>query len=85
MLGFDKHANVGGACGEYAIISWPIKIQTYLLTRICVDSGRACNLVLRSPLVASQNFEYKMSNVLDKPLEVCHPSLSKFTLLSYHL
>jgi chitin synthase len=49
---FDKHANVGGACGE-----------------ICVDSGRACNLVLKSPLVASQNFEYKMSNVLDKPLE----------------
>ncbi|KAF9531863.1 glycosyltransferase family 2 protein [Crepidotus variabilis] len=49
---FDKHANVGGACGE-----------------ICVDSGRGCNLVLKSPLVASQNFEYKMSNILDKPLE----------------
>ncbi|KAJ3507424.1 hypothetical protein NLJ89_g6315 [Agrocybe chaxingu] len=49
---FDKHKNVGGACGE-----------------ICVDSGRACNLVLKSPLVASQNFEYKMSNILDKPLE----------------
>ncbi|KAF9055943.1 chitin synthase 2 [Panaeolus papilionaceus] len=49
---FDKHKNVGGACGE-----------------ICVDSGRACNLVLKSPLIASQNFEYKMSNILDKPLE----------------
>ncbi|PPQ77008.1 hypothetical protein CVT25_014825 [Psilocybe cyanescens] len=49
---FDKHKNVGGACGE-----------------ICVDSGRACGLVLKSPLVASQNFEYKMSNILDKPLE----------------
>ncbi|KAF8167433.1 glycosyltransferase family 2 protein [Crassisporium funariophilum] len=49
---FDRHSNVGGACGE-----------------ICVDSGRACGLVLGSPLVASQNFEYKMSNILDKPLE----------------
>ncbi|EPQ29010.1 uncharacterized protein PFL1_03300 [Pseudozyma flocculosa PF-1] len=35
---------------------------------ICVDTGRGCwNLV--NPLVASQNFEYKLSNVLDKPLE----------------
>lgn len=38
--------------------------------RICVDTGRACNLLLTSPLAASQNFEYKMSNILDKPLEV---------------
>lgn len=36
---------------------------------ICVDAGRGCSLVLTSPLVASQNFEYKMSNILDKPLE----------------
>jgi chitin synthase len=49
---FDKHSNVGGACGE-----------------ICVDTGRGCSLLLTSPLAASQNFEYKMSNVLDKPLE----------------
>ncbi|KAF7972219.1 hypothetical protein HWV62_18722 [Athelia sp. TMB] len=50
--GFDKHSNVGGACGE-----------------ICVDTGRGCSLLLTSPLAASQNFEYKMSNILDKPLE----------------
>ncbi|KAF8512708.1 chitin synthase 2 [Gautieria morchelliformis] len=49
---FDKHPNVGGACGE-----------------ICVDTGRGCSLLLTSPLAASQNFEYKMSNILDKPLE----------------
>jgi chitin synthase len=49
---FDKHSNVGGACGE-----------------ICVDTGKGCSLLLTSPLAASQNFEYKMSNVLDKPLE----------------
>ncbi|KAJ7597358.1 chitin synthase [Mycena floridula] len=49
---FDKHSNVGGACGE-----------------ICVDVGRGCGLLFKSPLAASQNFEYKMSNILDKPLE----------------
>jgi len=36
---------------------------------ICVDTGRGCTLLLTSPLAASQNFEYKMSNILDKPLE----------------
>ncbi|TFL06153.1 glycosyltransferase family 2 protein [Pterulicium gracile] len=49
---FDKHAGVGGACGE-----------------ICVDVGRGCGLLAKSPLAASQNFEYKISNILDKPLE----------------
>jgi chitin synthase len=28
-----------------------------------------CGLNLLNPLVATQNFEYKMSNILDKPLE----------------
>ncbi|TFK26808.1 chitin synthase 2 [Coprinopsis marcescibilis] len=36
---------------------------------ITVDAGRGCGLLLKNPLVASQNFEYKMSNILDKPLE----------------
>ncbi|KAF5385268.1 hypothetical protein D9615_001155 [Tricholomella constricta] len=36
---------------------------------ICVDVGRGCSLLLANPLAASQNFEYKMSNILDKPLE----------------
>ncbi|KAG0051482.1 Chitin synthase, class 1 [Gryganskiella cystojenkinii] len=35
---------------------------------ICAMTGRGCsNLV--NPLVAAQNFEYKMSNILDKPME----------------
>jgi cellulose synthase/poly-beta-1,6-N-acetylglucosamine synthase-like glycosyltransferase len=37
--------------------------------RICVDTGRGCGLLFKSPLAASQNFEYKISNILDKPLE----------------
>ncbi|KAG0239508.1 Chitin synthase, class 1 [Actinomortierella wolfii] len=35
---------------------------------ICAMLGRGGSALL-SPLVASQNFEYKMSNILDKPLE----------------
>ncbi|KAF8932619.1 chitin synthase 2 [Dissophora ornata] len=35
---------------------------------ICAMLGRGGSELL-SPLVASQNFEYKMSNILDKPLE----------------
>ncbi|PWN42205.1 hypothetical protein IE81DRAFT_290615 [Ceraceosorus guamensis] len=35
---------------------------------ITVETGRGC-WQLVNPLVAAQNFEYKMSNILDKPLE----------------
>jgi len=35
---------------------------------ICAELGRGW-LNLLNPIVASQNFEYKMSNILDKPLE----------------
>ncbi|SAM01537.1 hypothetical protein [Absidia glauca] len=35
---------------------------------VCVKKGKAY-LDLLNPLVAAQNFEYKMSNILDKPLE----------------
>lgn len=35
---------------------------------IVADIGRACHKIT-NPLVAAQNFEYKMSNILDKPLE----------------
>lgn len=31
--------------------------------------GKGANLALKNPLVAAQNFEYKISNILDKPLE----------------
>jgi len=51
--------------------------------RICVDTGRACSLLLTSPLAASQNFEYKMSNILDKPLEVRDPPIIHMGLCCY--
>lgn len=35
---------------------------------IAAELGSGCLKVL-NPLVAAQNFEYKMSNILDKPLE----------------
>ncbi|KAJ1742023.1 hypothetical protein LPJ78_003153 [Coemansia sp. RSA 989] len=36
---------------------------------IAADLGKGCKHVLFNPLVAAQNFEYKISNILDKPLE----------------
>ena len=35
---------------------------------IAAELGKGCSAVF-NPLVAAQNFEYKMSNILDKPLE----------------
>ncbi|KAJ2749729.1 Chitin synthase 4, partial [Coemansia nantahalensis] len=36
---------------------------------IAADLGKGCRNVFMNPLVAAQNFEYKISNILDKPLE----------------
>ncbi|UZJ53394.1 hypothetical protein CBS101457_002714 [Exobasidium rhododendri] len=51
---FDLNSNVGGACGE-----------------ICADvKGKwGVGPALINPLVAAQNFEYKISNILDKTTE----------------
>lgn len=51
---FDLNSNVAGACGE-----------------ICADvKGRwGVGPALLNPLVAAQNFEYKISNILDKTTE----------------
>ena len=35
---------------------------------ICTMTGKLCSGLL-NPLVAAQNFEYKISNILDKPTE----------------
>ncbi|KDN44260.1 glycosyltransferase family 2 protein [Tilletiaria anomala UBC 951] len=51
---FDLNSNVAGACGE-----------------ICADTKGRFGLgpALLNPLVAAQNFEYKISNILDKTTE----------------
>jgi chitin synthase len=49
---FDRHPNVGGACGE-----------------IQADISPGWSKALTNPIVAAQNFEYKISNTFDKPLE----------------
>jgi chitin synthase len=51
---FDLNSNVGGACGE-----------------ICADTKGKWGVgpALINPLVAAQNFEYKISNILDKTTE----------------
>ena len=51
---FDLNSNVAGACGE-----------------ICADTKGKWGIgpALLNPLVAAQNFEYKISNILDKTTE----------------
>ena len=51
---FDLNSNVAGACGE-----------------ICADTKGKWGVgpALLNPLVAAQNFEYKISNILDKTSE----------------
>lgn len=53
---FHKHPNVGGACGEIKAMLGPKGKFLY-------------NGFFSGLLVAGQNFEYKMSNILDKPTE----------------
>lgn len=65
---FDVNSNVGGACGEIAVYKG--KNWQFLLNPLgsCLSSRRRCfndNFFL----VAAQNFEYKLSNILDKPTE----------------
>lgn len=65
---FDLNSNVGGACGEIAAYKgrrW-ISLLNPLGTSILYLFYK---LNMLSFLVASQNFEYKISNILDKPTE----------------
>jgi chitin synthase len=50
---FELDKNCGGACGEI---------------KAMLGKGKGWEKLL-NPVVAAQNFEYKMSNILDKPME----------------
>lgn len=71
---FDINSNVGGACGE--IVALKGKYWQHLLNPLgesVENKGAAdefCSRMLSAlgHSVAAQNFEYKMSNILDKPL-----------------
>ena len=58
----QNNPNLGGACGEIHAMIQKGKKLLNPLGSCSVRSG--LNI-----LVAAQNFEYKMSNILDKPLE----------------
>jgi len=67
---FDINSNVGGACGEIVALKgkWGLNLLNPLGTQY--SSISQCQQLTRSYwIVAAQNFEYKMSNILDKPLE----------------
>lgn len=68
---FDLNSNVGGACGEIAVYKG--KHWSLLANPLGEYSGisllkRATNLS-GMIIVAAQNFEYKISNILDKTTE----------------
>lgn len=63
---FDLNSNVGGACGEIATFKG--KTWRGLLNPLGGSSYTGCFEAQRMA-VAAQCFEYKMSNILDKPME----------------
>ena len=66
---FDLNSNVGGACGEIA--AYKGKNWSALLNPLGMDGF----FLIESPrlltryTVAAQNFEYKITNILDKTTE----------------
>ena len=66
---FDINSNVGGACGE--IVVFKGKRGEKLLNPLGSFASVPPSVVfLICVPVSAQNFEYKMSNILDKPLYV---------------
>lgn len=57
---FEQDPEIAGACGEIYVEGISLSFA------LNIEIG---GLKLLNPLVAAQNFEYKISNILDKPLE----------------
>ncbi|KAF7340054.1 Chitin synthase [Mycena venus] len=65
---FYNDAHLGGCCGAISFLYSGTKSNAYWMSgeiHAMIKGGKK----LLNPLVAAQNFEYKMSNILDKPLE----------------
>lgn len=66
---FDLNSNVGGACGEISVYKG--KNWSLLLNPLGMCSGCCVfpKFMKTCSTVAAQNFEYKISCILDKPTE----------------
>jgi len=78
---FDINSNVGGACGEIVALKGKYGAKLLNPLGLSLIQLRTSPNLMRDIPVAAQNFEYKMSNILDKPLYVmpdllCLPALS---------
>lgn len=67
---FDINSNVGGACGEIVALKGKYGLNLLNPLGTWVFSTLLESLLNTCLPVAAQNFEYKMSNILDKPLYV---------------
>jgi chitin synthase len=83
---FDINSNVGGACGEIVALKgkyWEKLVNPLGSSHVPFRVNLPFFDFVLDIAVAAQNFEYKMSNILDKPLYVsvfcrisCHQSLT---------
>jgi len=85
---FDVNSNVGGACGEIA--AYKGKNWKYLLNPLgkCPHVLLAAERILNGfffPVVGAQNFEYKISSILDKPTESLFGYISVLVSVQYSL
>lgn len=64
---FDMNSNVAGACGEIAVYKG--KRWLGLLNHLGMCAFVCCVHSVNCCLVAAQNFECKITNILDKPTE----------------
>jgi chitin synthase len=70
---FDLNSNVGGACGEIVALKgkyWEKLWNPLGPSSVQLGTNSSFFDLVLDNAVAAQNFQYKMSNILDKPLYV---------------